>query len=64
MSPPWSLLIAPVAVVALFVPALPRLLWNTTASAPTGFYVLHDSGALAVGDQIAAETRPTSFVLR
>ncbi|MBL8772198.1 MAG: S26 family signal peptidase [Phenylobacterium sp.] len=53
MSPPWSLWIAPVAVAALFVPAPPRLLWNTTASAPIGFYVLHDPGALAVGDLVA-----------
>lgn len=53
MTPSWSLVIAPIAVVAVLVPASPRLLWNTTASAPIGFYALREAGVLAVGDQVA-----------
>ncbi len=58
MTPPWSFLIAPVAVAALFVPAQPRLLWNTTASAPIGVYALHDANTLAVGDRVALRPPP------
>jgi len=58
MSSPWSLLIAPAAIAALFVPAPPRLLWNTTASAPIGFYALQDASTLAVGDQVALRPPP------
>lgn len=37
-----------------FVPHLPVLLWNATASAPLGFYRLTPAGAPQVGDWVAS----------
>ena len=36
----------------------PRIIWNTTASAPTGLYALHRGDSLVPGDWIAV--RPTA----
>jgi type IV secretory pathway protease TraF len=47
------LILAPAAV-----PAPPRLVWNATASAPEGLYVLQPRRTLAVGDWTAVQPSP------
>ncbi len=50
-------LLTTIGVVAVVFPAIrpptPRLLWNTTASAPVGFYQLHPVAMLHVGELVA-----------
>lgn len=48
-----------VAIVALIVPNLwrdraPLLVWNATASAPVGLYVVRPDASIAVGDMVIA----------
>ncbi|MBV9528265.1 MAG: S26 family signal peptidase, partial [Sphingomonas sp.] len=40
-------------------PPRPRLLWNASASAPTGLYRIHPNAALRTGDTVAASTPNT-----
>lgn len=46
-----------VAVAAtLAAPPLPRLVWNASASAPIGLYVVPPGAAVAAGDMVVART--------
>lgn len=54
--------VAAVVGVSTFPPPTPRLLWNTTASAPIGLYRLHPDRRLAIGDLVAV--RPPAPIAR
>lgn len=46
---------AGLAVCVLFVPKVPRLIWNETASAPIGLYTVSDAQPLRRGELVLAE---------
>jgi type IV secretory pathway protease TraF len=50
------------AAVSALVPASPRLIWNATASAPTGLYALHTIRHLHVHELVAV--RPPKRIAR
>ncbi len=50
-----------IGVTAVIAPA-PRLMWNATASVPTGLYALHRQDRYRLGDLVAVEP-PKSFAV-
>jgi len=50
-----------IATIAL--PPLPRLVWNASASAPIGLYVVTPGAPLARGDMVIAWPPPTARIL-
>jgi conjugative transfer signal peptidase TraF len=49
------LIVASVAISALFMSKMPCLIWNATASAPIGLYAVSDVVTLQRGDLVLAE---------
>ncbi|WP_077148875.1 S26 family signal peptidase [Sphingopyxis sp. KK2] len=43
-------------LVTVIVPPVPRLIWNASASAPRGLYVVSPGGRIVVGDMVVART--------
>src|SRR5205085_1258868 len=56
MTRVFLLLLSAIGVTALVAPSIwspnPKLLWNTTASAPVGLYAIHRVATLRVGDLV------------
>lgn len=57
----YIILAGSVAVAALFSAALPfsrLLVWNATASVPTGLYVIGDADSLQIGERVVIDPPP------